>query len=180
MGFTGAITAVITLIFGFIFVEEIVTKVIELLGMIIDIPTARGTRHLTKEEQSADVEKLHSELVDAYSNFIFVIGLIGNVIGAVLSACMVFGAVKKRRMFLLPWLILGLMVITGTTIALILAIVFLPVSYAITLLIVGLIQILIMMYFWLVVFSFFQELRERDRMELNAPVEMKTRLTATM
>ncbi len=61
---TGAITAVITLIFGFIFVEEIVTKVIELLGMIIDIPTARGTRHLTKEEQSADVEKLHSELVD--------------------------------------------------------------------------------------------------------------------
>jgi Domain of unknown function (DUF4728) len=93
---------------------------------------------------------------------------------------MVFGAVKKRRMFLLPWLILGLMVITGTTIALILAIVFLPVSYAITLLIVGLIQILIMMYFWLVVFSFFQELRERDRMELNAPVEMKTRLTATM
>ena len=34
----------------------------------------------------------------------------------------------------------------------------------------------VMIYFWIVVYSFFQELKERDRMNLNSPAEMK-RLT---
>ena len=54
---------------------------------------------------------------------------------------MVYGAVKKRKVFLLPWLILGLTVILGTMICLILSIIWLPVAHAITILIIGLIQI---------------------------------------
>jgi len=35
-----------------------------------------------------------------------------------------------------------------------------------------------MIYFWLVVLSFYQELRAWRRVERDSPVEMKTRLTA--
>ena len=71
----------------------------------------------------------------------FVGALIANVIGAVISAGMVFGAVKKRPKFLVPWLIMGLTVITGNVVCLILCCVFLPTKFALTLFFVGLFQV---------------------------------------
>jgi len=141
MGFTGAVTAVITLILGFIFVETVVDWVVALLGMVVSLPASRGTKHLTEEEQEADIQKFREELIYAYSTYVFVGALIANVIGAVISAGMVFGAVKKRPKFLVPWLIMGLTVITGNVVCLILCCVFLPTKFALTLFFVGLFQV---------------------------------------
>ena len=56
-------TAVITLILGFIFVETVVDWVVALLGMVVSLPASRGTKHLTEEEQEADIQKFREELI---------------------------------------------------------------------------------------------------------------------
>ncbi|KZR98428.1 Uncharacterized protein APZ42_006161, partial [Daphnia magna] len=60
-----------------------------------------------------------------------------------------------------------------TVVCIITCVVILPVSYGITFLIIGVLELLVMIYFWLVVFSFFQQLRENDQMNINSPAEMK-------
>jgi len=182
MGFTGSITALITLSLGFTFVESIATAVIETMGLIIDIPYAQGTRHLDEEEQKAKVDELHEFLVHAYRNIIFVGALIGTIIGGIFAAMVVWGAVKKNKNFLLPWLIFETLVIIGTAVCILISMVLLSgsVRYTIITFVIGMIELGVMIYFWLVVFSYFQELRDRKRMEINAPAEMKTRLTSQM
>lgn len=54
---------------------------------------------------------------------------------------MVYGAVKRRRNFILPWLTLGILVVIGATVCVILSMIFLTVFYAIIFLLVGLFQI---------------------------------------
>lgn len=182
MGFTGSITALITLSLGITFVESIATAVIEAMGMVIDISYAQGTRHLDKEGQQAKVQELHDFLVHAYSNFIFVGALIGTIFGGIFAAMVVWGAVKKRQNFLLPWLIFETLVIIGTAVCVLICMVLLSgsVTYTILIFVIGLLELGVMIYFWLVVFSYYQELRDRKRMEVNASAEMKTRLTSHM
>ncbi|KAK4019551.1 uncharacterized protein LOC116917569 [Daphnia magna] len=179
MGFTGAITAIIFLILALIFVDEIATFVIKFMEKIIDFPRATGTRHLPKEDQDKKKEELHEFLVHAYSTYVFVLAILGEILGGILAGLLVWGAVKKRRNFLLPWLIFAIMVMVGTVVCIITCVVILPVSYGITFLIIGVLELLVMIYFWLVVFSFFQQLRENDQMNINSPAEMK-RLTSHM
>lgn len=178
MGFTGAITAIIFLALALIFVEDIAGFVIKIMEQIIDFPRATGTRHLPKEDQDKKKEELHEFLSDAYRNYVFVLALLGEILGGILAGLLVWGAVKKRRNFLLPWIIFAAIVMIGTVVTIITCVVILPIGYGITFLIVGILELLVMIYFWLVVFSFYQQLRERDRMNINSPAEMK-RLTTS-
>lgn len=178
MGFTGAITAIIFLALALIFVEDIASFVIKIMEQIIDFPRATGTRHLPKEDQDKKKEELHEFLSDAYRNYVFVLALLGEILGGILAGLLVWGAVKKRRNFLLPWIIFAAIVMVGTVVTIIACVVILPIGYGITFLIVGILELLVMIYFWLVVFSFYQQLRERDRMNINSPAEMK-RLTTS-
>lgn len=129
------------------------------------------------------------------------LALLGEILGGILAGLLVWGAVKKRRNFLLPWIIFAAIVMFGTVICIITFVVILPVTYGITFLIVGILELcklpksiqfincltitpltfyaVVMIYFWLVVFSFYQELREREQMNINSPAEMK-RLTSHM
>ncbi|XP_032778977.2 uncharacterized protein LOC116917570 [Daphnia magna] len=174
MGFTGAITVIIYLILSLIYVDEIATFVME---KIIDFPRAFGTRHVPKEDQDKMKEELHEILVHVYRIYVFVLAIPGEILGGILAGLLVWGAVKKRRNFLLPWLIYAIMVMVVTVVCIITCVVILPVSYGITFLIIGVLELLVMIYFWLVVFSFFQQLRENDQMNINSPAEMK-RLTS--
>lgn len=61
---TGAITAIIFLALALIFVEDIASMVIRFMEQIIDFPRATGTRHLPKEDQDKEKEKLHEFLVN--------------------------------------------------------------------------------------------------------------------
>ena len=60
---TGAITAIIFLTLALIFVEDIASFVIRFMEQIIDFPRATGTRHLPKEDQDKEKQKLHEFLV---------------------------------------------------------------------------------------------------------------------
>jgi hypothetical protein len=136
-------------------------------------------------------------LTSAYSTYIFVLALLGEILGGILAGLLVWGAVKKPRNFLLPWLIFAVMVMVGTVVCIITCVVILPISYGITFLIIGVLELceytefssitvnidknsiiiifafsVVMIYFWLVVFSFFQQLRENEQMNINSPAEM--------
>jgi len=76
-----------------------------------------------------------------YSTYVFVFSLLGEILGGILSALLVWGAVKKRRNFLLPWLIFAAIVMVGTVICLITFVVLLPVSYGITFLVIGILEL---------------------------------------
>jgi len=143
MGFTGSITALITLSLGITFVESIASAVIDAMGLVIDIPYAQGTRHLDEEGQQQKVQELHDFLVNAYSNYIFVGALIGTIIGGIFAAMVVYGAVKKNKNFLLPWLIFETMVIIGTAVCILICMVLLyrSVTYSIITFIVGMLEL---------------------------------------
>lgn len=64
---TGAITAIIFLTLALIFVEDVATFVVKLMEQLVDIPKATGTRHLPKEDQEKEKEKLHQFLVNGKS-----------------------------------------------------------------------------------------------------------------
>lgn len=65
---TGAITAIIFLTLSLIFVEDIASYVIRFMEQIIDFPRATGTRHLPKEDQDKEKQKLHDFLVNGKIN----------------------------------------------------------------------------------------------------------------
>lgn len=80
-------------------------------------------------------------LVTAYSTYVFVLALLGEILGGILAGLLVWGAVKKRRNFLLPWIIFAAIVMFGTVICIITFVVILPVSYGITFLVVGILEL---------------------------------------
>ena len=77
----------------------------------------------------------------AYSTYVFVLALLGEILGGILAGLLVWGAVKKRRNFLLPWIIFAAIVMFGTVICIIVFVVILPVTYGITFLIVGVLEL---------------------------------------
>jgi hypothetical protein len=80
-------------------------------------------------------------LTSAYSTYVFVLALLGEILGGILAGLLVWGAVKKRRNFLLPWLIFAVMVMVGTVVCIITCVVILPISYGITFLIIGVLEL---------------------------------------
>lgn len=69
---TGAITAIVFLILAFIFLGDVVSFVVSLMGQMIDIPKATGTSHLEEEDQNKEKTKLHDFLVNCktFRNFL--------------------------------------------------------------------------------------------------------------
>lgn len=71
----------------------------------------------------------------------FVLALLGEILGGILAGLLVWGAVKKRRNFLLPWIIFAAVVMIGTLVTIITCVVILPIGYGITFLIVGILEL---------------------------------------
>lgn len=71
----------------------------------------------------------------------FVLALLGEILGGILAGLLVWGAVKKRRNFLLPWIIFAAIVMFGTVVTIITCVVILPIKYGITFLIVGILEL---------------------------------------
>ena len=69
------------------------------------------------------------------------LALLGEILGGILSALLVWGAVKKRRNFLLPWLIYAAIVMVGAVICIIVCVVLLPISYGIAFLVIGILEL---------------------------------------
>ena len=63
--------SLITLILGITFVESVATAVISAMGLVFDIPTVQGTRHLDQEGQQKEVDKLHDFLVNGNNIIVF-------------------------------------------------------------------------------------------------------------
>lgn len=66
---TGAITAIIFLILAFIFLGDVATFVINLMGQMLDIPKVTGTSHLEEEDQNKETQKLHDFLVNCMVSY---------------------------------------------------------------------------------------------------------------
>lgn len=69
------------------------------------------------------------------------LALIGEILGGILAGLLVWGAVKKRRNFLLPWIVFAAIVMFGVVICIITCVVILPVTYGITFLIGGVLEL---------------------------------------
>ena len=82
-----------------------------------------------------------SFIFEAYSTWVFAFALLGEILGGILSALLVWGAVKKRRNFLLPWLIYAVIVMVGAVVCIIVCVVILPISYGIAFLIIGILEL---------------------------------------
>lgn len=111
----------------------------------------------------------------------FVILIIVYAFDLLISILLIVGAVKNRKNFLLPWIITqGLSVIL---LVCVLITMMAKISWAMPQ-IVGVVSILVSIlfniYFGIVVYSHYQDLREQERREANAPAEMQTRLTSQM
>ena len=81
--------------------------------------------------------------ISAYRNIIFVGALIGTIIGGIFAAMVVWGAVKKNKNFLLPWLIFETLVIIGTAVCILISMVLLSgsVRYTIITFVIGMIEL---------------------------------------
>ncbi|XP_070525477.1 uncharacterized protein [Cardiocondyla obscurior] len=91
---------------------------------------------------------------------IFAINLCMTIL---ISTLLIIGALRKNTFMMLPWVVLGLMLVIGLLVSILYtAIMFFvnsEVLNGILWLIFGLIAVLIYTYMWLVVYSYFQELR---------------------
>lgn len=73
--------------------------------------------------------------------YVFVIALIGEILGGVLAGLLIWGAVKKRRNFLLPWIIFAALIMLGTVVCIIACVVILPLAFGIAFLITGVLEL---------------------------------------
>lgn len=69
------------------------------------------------------------------------IALIGEILGGVLAGLLIWGAVKKRRNFLLPWIIFAGLIMLGTVVCIIVCVVILPLAFGIAFLITGVLEL---------------------------------------
>ncbi|XP_049546281.1 uncharacterized protein LOC125957546 [Anopheles darlingi] len=101
-------------------------------------------------------------------NVVKIIYALNLVMTILISLLMILGVVKKNHIFMMPWVVLGLMLAIG----LLISVIFNAVVYYIdgfvlggTLwLVIGLIAVVIYVYLWVVVYSYFTTLKnENDR-----------------
>jgi len=177
LGLVGGLMAIVTLSFALYNQQNVATIVEQVLNHIpTNLETETAPNDNTKENKDKTINLQDSKLQE-YSTYVIAGAIVLEFICALISGMLILGAVKGRRNFLLPWLIYILIVILATTAASILAVVMLDTMYGVSILVVGILQLLFMIWYWLVVFSLFQELRERDQMIINSPAEAK-RLTS--
>ncbi|KAK2717017.1 uncharacterized protein LOC136039522 [Artemia franciscana] len=166
IGFTGSITSLIIVIIGRILVEDVANGVMSLFRKVTDVPYMMGTRHLSESEQEEQEQKLVEYWIDVYK-ILFIVCFIGMVISCIFSGLMVYGSVKSRKMLLVPWLVLGAINILGLITLVIVNMIYIDLPYNLIVLFLGIFCVSFMIHFWLVVVSFYQVLRDRERLELG-------------
>lgn len=175
LGLVGGLMAIVTLSFGLYHQQNVATMLEQVLN---HIPTTLQTETAPNDDKEKDkTVNLQDSKLQEYSTYVIAGAIVLEFICALISGMLILGAVKGRRNFLLPWLIYMMIVILATTTAAILAVIMLDTMYGVSILVVAILQLLFMIWYWLVVFSLFQELRERDQMIVNSPAEAK-RLTS--
>jgi len=174
LGLIGSLLGIAALSMGYYHEPNAATLVEQAMN---NIPTTLETQNLPNEDKEKEKVNLQDSPISTYSIYIYASFFLAEIICAIFSTLLIVGAVKGRRNFLLPWLIYILIVMVGTTAAFIMSVIMLDTLYGVSILVVGILQLLFLIWYWLVVFSLFQELRERDQMIINSPAEMK-RLTS--
>ncbi|XP_012269489.1 uncharacterized protein LOC105693858 [Athalia rosae] len=89
-----------------------------------------------------------------------------------ISTLLIIGALKRNTFLMLPWVILGIMLAVALLVSVIYTAVMLFINYdtigGILWIIFGLISVVVYVYMWLVVYSFFQEIRyEKSNVRLG-------------
>lgn len=176
LGLIGSLLGIASVSMGLYYQQNIATLLEQALN---NIPTSLETENQMPNEDNKEKEKinLQDSPISTYSTYVYAGALAAEIICAIISTLLILGAVKGRRNFLLPWLIYILIVMVATVVAFIMSVIMLDTMVGVSILVVGILQLLFLIWYWLVVFSLFQELRERDQMIINSPAEMK-RLTS--
>lgn len=137
----------------------------------------------SSSEDSDNATATFQDLYETYvpvATGVLVGTLVFNLIGAACGLCALIGIIKKRPLLLMPWLVLAMLSMLVMAVLIIVGMFYLALMVSVTLLISGLVGLSLSLYFWMVVYSYYKNLREQERLELDTPVEMKTRLTAGM
>ncbi|XP_032454609.1 uncharacterized protein LOC100116794 isoform X2 [Nasonia vitripennis] len=107
-------------------------------------------------------------IFDLNSTIVKIIYTINLVMTIILSLCLTIGAIRKNILLMLPWVVLGVLIL----IALLFSVIFTSVAYfiekkevhhvlyGVLALLFGLLAFVICTYFWIVTYSYFQQLRQ--------------------
>jgi len=163
-----------------------ISPLLSLIGLSIQFHGALQyiTSALSLFKQEKDSQHLEDAANQATSVVIgiFSVLIIIYAIDTLIGILAVVGAVKKRKNFLMPWI-----VTQGIAVVLVfcLLITVMAISASWNILQIAatigmLLALLSNVYFFLVVWSHYQDLRDQALREANAPAEMQTRLTSQM
>jgi len=163
-----------------------ISPLLSLIGLSIQFHGALKyiTSALSLFKQEEDSQHLEDAANQATSVVIgiFSVLIIIYAIDTLIGILAVVGAVKKRKNFLMPWI-----VTQGIAVVLVfcLLITVMAISASWNILQIAatigmLLALLSNVYFFLVVWSHYQDLRDQALREANAPAEMQTRLTSQM
>ena len=161
LGQLGGLASLVSTIIGFVRVDQLA----DILSGVL--------KGVGADEESA--EAIQDVILGLVRDKILVTLLIISLIWTGVACTMLVGAMKKKPVLLIPWLALTALSLVGMVVALIYDMLYLETYMAVSVLIAGLIQLLLLLYFWLAVFSFYQELRQPGQVELESNVEMKQR-----
>ncbi|XP_003695169.1 uncharacterized protein LOC100864793 [Apis florea] len=127
-----------------------------ILGIVLSIISLILIFTLNVEWKTILIDIVDQSIV----RIIFAINLCMTIL---ISTLLIVGALKKKTFLMLPWVVLGLILAVGLLVSVlytsIMFFVYHDVIIGILWLIIGLLTIVIYVYLWLVVYSYFQQLR---------------------
>nr|CAD7200366.1 unnamed protein product [Timema douglasi] len=111
--------------------------------------------------------KFKTIIIDVLPQYVVKIILAVNLfMTAVISAILIYGAIKRNKFMMLPWVVLAFMLAIGILITIIwTAVVFFIDGFVLSgvlTLVIGFIGLAVYVYLWMVVYSYFQLLMEED------------------
>ncbi|XP_043510813.1 uncharacterized protein LOC122529092 [Frieseomelitta varia] len=127
-----------------------------ILGIILSIISLILIFTLNVEWKTILIDVLDQSIV----KIIFAINLCMTIL---ISTLLIIGAIKRNTFMMLPWVVLGLILVVGLLVSVLYTSIMFFVNHAvingILWLVIGLIAVVIYTYLWLVVYSYFQYLR---------------------
>ncbi|KAG6799629.1 uncharacterized protein LOC122710562 [Apis laboriosa] len=127
-----------------------------ILGIVLSIISLILIFTLNVEWKTILIDIVDQSIV----RIIFAINLCMTIL---ISTLLIVGALKKKTFLMLPWVVLGLILAVGLLVSVlytsIMFFIYHDVIIGILWLIIGLLTIVIYVYLWLVVYSYFQQLR---------------------
>ncbi|XP_021935605.1 uncharacterized protein LOC110837607 [Zootermopsis nevadensis] len=129
------------------------------LGVVVAIPTLILILVLNIKMKTIIIDTLPQEVV----KIIIALNLVMTVL---ISILLIWGAVKRNKFLMLPWIMLSIMIAIGGLISIIWTVVDLYNTnydtFATLVLVFGLIGVALVVYLWLVVLSYYQLLVEES------------------